>query len=236
MCNAKTLFSSVSIVLLLSVTLSANALTISGGVEADLPWGESFVSVRDTSTLNINNHTGASFIDAYDQSTVNADDAGHISWLNMHNGSSANISAGNISWLSMYDGSSANISGGDYSWIQLFDNSTANIFSGFTTSWFLVGSGAQVNIFGEQLNYANGRVTGLAANGDYYSFGLSAIDSNGSILSGNIPTNVTLNSLPLPQPDTLLLFFIGLAFLVGFEMKNRFSFGQFRTAVSPNVA
>lgn len=231
----KTFFSSVSIVLLLSVTLSANALTISGGVEADLPWGESFVSVRDTSTLNINNHTGAAFIDAYDKSTVNADDAGSISWLNMHDGSSANISTGDISWLRLYDGSSANISGGDYSWIELFDNSTANIFSGFSTSWFLVGPDAQVNIFGEQLNYANGRVTGFAANGDHYSFGLSAIDSNGHILH-NSPTNVTLSSLPVPQPDALLLFFIGLAFLVGFEMKNRFSFGWFRTAVSPTVA
>ncbi len=213
----KTFFSSVSIVLLLSVALSANALTISGGVDADLPRGESFVSVRDTSTLNINNHTGASFIDAYDQSTINANDAGRISWLTMH------------------DGSSVNISGGDYSWIQLFDNSTANIIGGFNTSWFLVGPDAQVNIFGEQLSYANGRVTGLAANGGYYSFGLSAVDSNGEFL-GDSPTNVTLSSLPLPQPDTLLLFFIGLAFLVGFEMKNRFSFGQFRSAVSPTVA
>jgi hypothetical protein len=192
MWNSKFVFSSIFSITLLFFCLSAHALTVGGNQVADLPWGESFVDVYDTSTLNINNGVGASFIDAYEQSTINANEAGRISWLNMR------------------DNSTANIYSGDYSWIRLFDNSTANLFGDMTTSWFLMEPDTQVNVFGSYLDYSNGRVTGMATDGGYYSIGLLAVDINGNFLEA-FPTNVTLNSVPLPAP--LVLFFSGLVVL-----------------------
>ncbi|MET0070182.1 MAG: hypothetical protein ABW096_09070 [Candidatus Thiodiazotropha sp.] len=207
MWNSKLLFSSVFGITLVVFSLTANALTVSGNQEVELPWGETYVDVYDTSTLNINNFHGASFIDAYQQSTVNAYDAGMISWLNMR------------------DNSTANIHSGIYSTVHLFDSSTANLYGGFDTDWFLVAPNAQVNVFGRYLDYFDGRLNGMAANGTYFSLDLVAVDNNGYILD-SFPTNVTLNAVPIPAP--LVLFISGLVVLARFGTKksNPFSGGK----------
>ncbi|MEW8688414.1 MAG: hypothetical protein AB2556_21590 [Candidatus Thiodiazotropha sp.] len=205
MWNSKHLLSGLFSVTLSLFSLTANALTVSGNQEVELPWGEVFVDVYDTSTLNINNFHGASFIDAYQQSTVNAYDAGMISWLNMR------------------DNSIANIHSGIYSTVHLFDNSIANLYGGFDTDWFLVAPDAQVNVFGRRLDYIDGRLNGMAANGTYFSLELSAVDNNGYILD-SFPTNVTLNAVPLPAP--LVLFISGLVVLARLGNRKRGLFGS----------
>ncbi|MCU7893024.1 MAG: hypothetical protein KZQ78_16040 [Candidatus Thiodiazotropha sp. (ex Ustalcina ferruginea)] len=205
MWNSKILYTSVFGISFSIFSLAANALVVSGNQVYDLPWGEDNVDVLDTSTLNINNIHGASFINAYQQSTVNAYNADFIARLNM------------------YDDSTANIYSGYYSWIQLFNNSTANLYSGIDTSWFLMAPDTQVNVFGRHVDYFNGRVTGMANDGSYYNIELRSIDNNGYILEDTFPTNVTLNSVPLPAP--LILFLSGLVILsrLGRRKGNLFS-------------
>jgi hypothetical protein len=193
MWNSKLVFTVTFSIAILIFSLTANALTLSGNQVSDLQWGEEFVDLYDSSTLDIIHGNGVPFIDAYQQSTVN-----------VYKG------AGVIDWLTMHDNSTANIYSGYYRSIQLLNNSTANIYSSFETYGFIMEPDTQLNIYGRHLDYSNGRVTGRTPDGAYYNFRLQAIDLSGNTLE-TFPTNVTLNAVPLPAP--LILFLSGLVVL-----------------------
>jgi hypothetical protein len=187
-----------------SVTVHYNDVSV-GGLDSN---NQSAVFFSGFSQVNT--------ADAFDSSTINFTDYSRGTWVSGYNSSVVNASGQDIEWLQMYDTSTTNIYGGMYSWINLFGESTANIFGGFTTSWFQVEEGAQVNVFGEYLEYRDGRVFGMASDGSYFNFELIGIDATG-YPTGN-PVNVTLN--PVPLPPSIFLFLSGMLGLFRFRSRH----------------
>ncbi|QGX38388.1 hypothetical protein [Permianibacter aggregans] len=230
---AKPLLKSLSTLLLTaSLSQATHAIWIGGEDVLTLDSSESSITVTESATLNMIEGSGSAFIDAYDQATINIHNAGHISFIDAYNDSTINVDGANISWLTLHDNatfdidrvstswltlrdnSSGTIRSGDFSWVQVLDNSTANVLS-LSTSWFLLGMDALVNVYGENLSYYNGLVSGTTLDGYGYSFRAYNVDSNGYILD-NIPTNIRLINGPfaVPTPAGIALILLGALFLL----------------------
>jgi hypothetical protein len=196
-------------------SITANSSSVRGNQEHTFIEYEAFISVYDTSILNITNDAGVAHLDAYDQSIVNINaSASHI---NAYDQSTVNVyGGGDISFLTMHNESTTNIYSGNFSWVTLNDNSQANIY-GLATSWFLLGLDSHATIYGHDLNYSNGRVSGKSLDGLFFDFDILNIDKDGLPLEGSIPTNITLKPVPLPAP--LFLFISGLTFLFKYGYK-----------------
>ncbi|MEL0584240.1 MAG: hypothetical protein AAES65_05075 [Candidatus Thiodiazotropha sp. (ex. Lucinoma kazani)] len=224
--NFKVLLLGTFIVSSLCFSLVSKAAIYDGNQEYTVSFaGDSNAYITDSSTVNFVEFATLTYVDSDAQSTVNFTDYSRTAWMNAYDQSTVNaMSSGEIGWLQMYDSSTANIYSGNYSWINLFGNSTANIYGDFYTSIFQVGLDAQVNIFGQYLEYRDGRVFGQAANGNYFNFDLVIFDPTGNIQG--YPTNVTLNSVPLPAP--LVLFVSGLIVLLrsGFKKRQAFHYNK----------
>jgi hypothetical protein len=173
---------------------ASQALYLYGDDDYTLNGSDAFVFTYDSSTLTITEFAGASHVNAYDQSTINVQ------------------SSGSFSHFSTYDQTTANIYGGNYSFLNVLGESEANVYDFGTTSWFLLGLDAQLNIYGEDLSYDNGYVRGLSSSGYHYGFRVQSVDEYGMILDG-IAENVMLN--PVPLPAAFWLFWSGLIGLLG---------------------
>lgn len=172
---------------------------------------------NNQSSVVFSGHSQVSTAEAHDSSTINFTDYSRGTWVSGFNSSVVNVGNQEIEWLQMYDTSTTNIYGGMYSWINLFGESTANIFGGFTSSWFQVEEGAEVNVFGDYLEYRDGRVSGIASDGSFMNFELVGIDAMG-YPTGN-PVNVNLN--PVPLPASVILFLSGILGILRFRSRQR---------------
>ena len=146
---------------------------------------------------------------------------GSEAWLYGYDNSTINIyENSNVSWLYGYDNTNINIFGGDISWLKLYDQSVTNITNIEDLSWLLVNDSSEVNIFGTEFNYTNGNLSGLWENGLSFSFwALNEADLISGNISSVLPENIRLRSISVPEPGTMLLFLIGLAFL-SYKTKN----------------
>jgi hypothetical protein len=75
-----------------------------------------------------------------------------------------------------------------------------------------VGPNATVNIYGSNFDYSGGILNGTWSNGTSFSFWALSASDTGQITdftSNILPSNITLNSVPLPS--SILLFASALA-------------------------
>jgi hypothetical protein len=139
------------------------------------------------------------------------------------NSSTVNLLSGSdVTFLDTYDTSSANLYDGTLSWLTLHGNSSANLYAS-NLNWLEVGPNATVNIYGSNYNYSGGILSGIWSNGTSFSFWALSASDNGQIigsLSNVMPSNITLNSVPLPP--SILLFASALAAL-NFRRKSKHS-------------
>lgn len=152
----------------------------------------------------------------YDNSTINVYAGSDVAWLYGYDNSSINVYAGSeVSWLHAYDDTNINISGGDISWLTLYDQSISNITGVEELSWLLVNDDSEVNIFGSAFSYSNGHLSGFWGDGSYFNFwALEESDLFSGSISNALPDNIRLHSVSVPEPGTVLLFFIGLVIAV----------------------
>lgn len=139
----------------------------------------SSINVSGTNTLDINGVE--SYVNAYNSSTVNLLSNSNVSYLDTYDTSTANLYAGTLGWLSLHGHSSANLYASDLGWLVLDANATANIY-------------------GSDFNYSGGILSGKWSNGAHFSFW--AVNNGGGYTA--LPSNITLNTVPLPP--SILLF------------------------------
>jgi len=178
-----------------------HALYLSGNEVYTLQLNDSFIDTYDTSVLTMDSFSGSAHVNAYDQSTINV------------------LTSGNISHFTTHNNSTANIFDGYFSFINVLDTSQANVYGLTNTSWLSLGIDAHLTVFGENLMYNNGHVSGIGANGFYFGFDVFNVDEFGGMIEGN-PTNVTLSAVPLPA--SIFLFLSGaFALFVNINLKGR---------------
>jgi hypothetical protein len=146
---------------------------------------------------------------------------GTDSSVSSYNSSTVNLLSGSdVTFLDTYDTSSANLYDGTLSWLTLHGNSSASLYSS-NLGWLEVGQNATVNIYGSNFNYSGGILNGTWSSGASFSFWALSTSDNGQIIdspSNVMPSNITLNSVPLPS--SILLFASALAAL-NFRRKSK---------------
>ena len=188
MVNIKTIFNKGVLFSGLLFSTMTHALYLTGNEVYTLEGNDDNIETYDTSALTMDSFSGSASVNAYNHSTINVSTIGSISHFTTHNNSTANIFDGN------------------FSFINVLDNSQANVYGIGVTSWFVISSDAHLTVFGENLMYQNGHVSGIGSSGYHFGFDVKKADEFGRIIEGT-PTNVTLSSVPLPA--SLLLFLSG---------------------------
>jgi len=170
-----------------------------------------FLSLTTPAIVNATVIDGSNVYDVY----------GTEAWLYGYDNSTINIHENSdVSWLYGYDNTNINIFGGDISWLKLYDQSVTNITNIADLSWLLVNDSSEVNIFGTEFNYTNGYLSGLWENGLSFSFwALNETDLISGNISSVLPENIRLHFISVPEPGSMFLLLIGLAFL-SYKTKN----------------
>ncbi|MBU2987139.1 hypothetical protein KO528_17365 [Saccharophagus degradans] len=155
------------------------------------------LTIKGSDAINVNG--SEAWVYTYDQSTLTALPGSDISWLYANDDSTININGGEIGWLYGYDNSTINISAGDIAWLKVFDNSETNITYLDDLSRLQVYNDAIVNIYGSNLSYSSGYLSGNWANGSSFSFWVLGDGDN-----------IVLHTVTEPSTLALLVLCLGL--------------------------